>query len=90
MPDQFVAAVGTFIDTADAYGASEETVGRWLARRSRDDLAIATKLNPKTWPQGEPAARDVIRRVVRPMVHFVCAGPGGGAGPWAGLGRAPG
>lgn len=45
MLDRFVAAGGTFIDTADVYGAgaSEEIVGRWLARRSRDDLVIATK-----------------------------------------------
>lgn len=45
MLDRFVDAGGTFIDTADVYGAgvSEEIVGRWLARRSRDDLVIATK-----------------------------------------------
>jgi aryl-alcohol dehydrogenase-like predicted oxidoreductase len=45
MLDRFVEAGGTFIDTADVYGAgaSEEIVGRWLARRSRDDLVIATK-----------------------------------------------
>jgi aryl-alcohol dehydrogenase-like predicted oxidoreductase len=45
MLDRFVEAGGTFIDTADVYGAgaSEEIVGRWLAGRSRDDLVIATK-----------------------------------------------
>jgi aryl-alcohol dehydrogenase-like predicted oxidoreductase len=45
MLDRFVEAGGTFIDTADVYGAggSEEILGRWLARRSRDDLVIATK-----------------------------------------------
>jgi aryl-alcohol dehydrogenase-like predicted oxidoreductase len=45
MLDRFVGAGGTFIDTADVYGrgASEEIVGRWLARRSRDELVIATK-----------------------------------------------
>jgi aryl-alcohol dehydrogenase-like predicted oxidoreductase len=43
--DRFVDAGGTFVDTADVYagGASEEIIGRWLARRSRDDLVIATK-----------------------------------------------
>jgi len=47
MLDQFVAAGGTFIDTADVYGrgVSEEIVGRWLARQQqRDDLVIATKV----------------------------------------------
>jgi aryl-alcohol dehydrogenase-like predicted oxidoreductase len=45
MLDRFVAAGGTFIDTADVYGAgaSEEIIGRWLARQSRDNLVIATK-----------------------------------------------
>lgn len=46
MLDRFAAAGGTFIDTADVYsrGASEEIVGRWLARQERDDLVIATKV----------------------------------------------
>jgi aryl-alcohol dehydrogenase-like predicted oxidoreductase len=45
MLDRFVAAGGTFVDTADVYGrgASEEILGRWLARQPRDDLVIATK-----------------------------------------------
>ncbi|QSB12896.1 aldo/keto reductase [Natronosporangium hydrolyticum] len=45
MLDRFVDAGGTFIDSADVYGAgrSEEIVGRWLARRSRDELVVATK-----------------------------------------------
>jgi aryl-alcohol dehydrogenase-like predicted oxidoreductase len=45
MLDKFVEAGGTFIDTADVYsaGVSEEIVGRWLERRSRDDLVIGTK-----------------------------------------------
>jgi aryl-alcohol dehydrogenase-like predicted oxidoreductase len=45
MLDRFVEAGGTFVDTADVYsaGVSEEIVGRWLARQSRDDLVIATK-----------------------------------------------
>ena len=38
--DRFADAGGTFVDTADVYagGASEEIIGRWLARRSRDLL----------------------------------------------------
>lgn len=44
--DRFVAAGGTFIDTANVYsaGASEEILGRWLVRQQRDDLVIATKV----------------------------------------------
>lgn len=45
--DAFVAAGGSFIDTADVYskGVSEEIIGAWLAERGgvRDELVIATK-----------------------------------------------
>jgi aryl-alcohol dehydrogenase-like predicted oxidoreductase len=46
--DSFVEAGGTLIDTADVYtaGASEEIIGRWLARRParvRDRVVLATK-----------------------------------------------
>lgn len=46
--DAFVAAGGNLIDTADVYsdGASEEIIGRWLGRQSRevrDQLVLATK-----------------------------------------------
>jgi aryl-alcohol dehydrogenase-like predicted oxidoreductase len=45
--DRFAERGGNFVDTADVYsrGASEEIIGRWLARRPgmRDDLVIATK-----------------------------------------------
>jgi aryl-alcohol dehydrogenase-like predicted oxidoreductase len=46
MLDRFVAAGGSFIDTADVYsaGESERVLGRWLKTRSRDDLVIATKV----------------------------------------------
>ena len=52
MMDRFVAAGGNFIDTANVYstGISEEIVGRWLKRRRRDDLVIATKVR---FPMGE-------------------------------------
>jgi aryl-alcohol dehydrogenase-like predicted oxidoreductase len=45
MLDRFVERGGTFIDTADVYGAgaSEEILGRWMRGRRRDDLVIATK-----------------------------------------------
>jgi len=44
--DRFVDAGGNFIDTADVYtrGTSEEIVGDWLAKQSRDDMVIATKV----------------------------------------------
>ena len=44
--DTFVAAGGTFIDTADVYGdgESERIIGRWAADRGGiDDLIISTK-----------------------------------------------
>ncbi|MFE9744719.1 aldo/keto reductase [Saccharothrix saharensis] len=43
--DEFTAAGGTFIDTADTYsfGGSERILGRWLRSHNRDDLVIATK-----------------------------------------------
>ncbi|MCQ9165529.1 aldo/keto reductase [Arthrobacter sp. STN4] len=45
--DSYVAAGGNFIDTADVYsaGASEEIIGRWLARRpdARETVVLATK-----------------------------------------------
>jgi aryl-alcohol dehydrogenase-like predicted oxidoreductase len=46
MMDRFVAAGGTFLDTANVYsdGGSEEIIGRWLLERERDDLVIATKV----------------------------------------------
>jgi len=46
MLDAFVEAGGNIIDTANVYGhgASEHIVGRWLARRNRDELVIATKV----------------------------------------------
>lgn len=56
--DRFVAAGGTFIDTADVYsaGVSEEIVGRWLRVRPgmRDRVVIATK---GRFPMG-PGAND--------------------------------
>ncbi len=46
MLDQFAAAGGTFIDTADVYtgGRSEEIVGSWLRGRDREDVVIGTKV----------------------------------------------
>jgi aryl-alcohol dehydrogenase-like predicted oxidoreductase len=45
--DDYVAAGGNFIDTADVYssGASEQIIGRWLAARpaARDTVVLASK-----------------------------------------------
>ncbi|MHA7268665.1 aldo/keto reductase [Arthrobacter sp. HLT1-20] len=45
--DNYVAAGGNFIDTADVYsaGLSEEIIGRWLAQRPgiRDQMVVASK-----------------------------------------------
>ena len=65
--DDFVAAGGTFIDTADVYssGTSEEIIGRWLAAEPgrRDRLVIATK---GRFPMGQgPNDLGVSRRHLR-------------------------
>ena len=52
--DEYVAAGGTFIDTADVYqfGESERIIGSWLTNRNRDDLVIATKAYGESEPGG--------------------------------------
>jgi aryl-alcohol dehydrogenase-like predicted oxidoreductase len=74
--DAFVAAGGTFIDTADIYtmwgprglaaaGESEEIIGRWMkARRNRADVVLATKVRGKMWegPDGEGLSRARVMR----------------------------
>ena len=56
--DTFTEAGGTFIDTADIYGAgrSEEVLGRWLKTRRRSDYVIASKvwapMGPRPTDQG--------------------------------------
>ena len=64
MLDRFLAAGGTFVDTADAYGGgrSEELLAPWL-RTHRDEVVLATKLRfPVADPGGAGLAAD---RVVR-------------------------
>jgi aryl-alcohol dehydrogenase-like predicted oxidoreductase len=57
--DDYVAAGGNFIDTADVYsaGISEEIIGRWLAQRpeAKDRVVLASK---GRFPMGE-APNDV-------------------------------
>lgn len=44
--DRFVELGGNAVETAHAYaaGAAEEQIGRWLARRRRDDVVLITKI----------------------------------------------
>jgi aryl-alcohol dehydrogenase-like predicted oxidoreductase len=74
--DAFVAAGGTFLDTADVYttwgskglsgaGESEEIIGRWMKeRRNRDSIVLATKVRGKMWqgPDGEGLSRGRVLR----------------------------
>jgi aryl-alcohol dehydrogenase-like predicted oxidoreductase len=57
MMDRFEDVGGNFIDTADVYstGISEQIVGRWLAKKPRDQWVIATKAR---FPMG-PGPNDV-------------------------------
>lgn len=50
--DEYVAAGGTMIDTADTYsaGSSEQIIGSWLKKQNRDDLVIATKVYGEAGP----------------------------------------
>lgn len=74
--DAFVAAGGSFIDTADVYsrwaegnpgGVSEEIIGRWMkARGNRQDIVLATKARGRMWegPNGEGLSRAHLMRAV--------------------------
>ncbi|WP_030998902.1 aldo/keto reductase [Streptomyces sp. NRRL WC-3773] len=80
MLDAFVAAGGTFIDTADIYGqgASEEVPGRWLkARGNRDDLVRDGKVRylgaSSMTPSQLQKALDVAR--FHGWEPFVCPQP---------------
>lgn len=69
MLDRFVAAGGTFIDTADVYakGVSEEIIGRWLARRGgTEGLVLATKARFATGegPDDRGAGRRHLERAL--------------------------
>jgi aryl-alcohol dehydrogenase-like predicted oxidoreductase len=46
MLDRFIEVGGNFVDTADIYsaGVSEEITGRWLKRRRREDVVVASKV----------------------------------------------
>ena len=71
--DEYVAAGGNFLDTADTYtswvsdssvgGESEEIIGRWMERRgNRDEIVLATKVGKA--PGLEGLSATTIRRAV--------------------------
>jgi aryl-alcohol dehydrogenase-like predicted oxidoreductase len=74
--DAFVAAGGSFIDTADIYshwvegnpgGVSEQIIGRWMRERgNRRTIILATKTRGRMWdgPNGEGLSRSHIIRAV--------------------------
>ncbi len=74
--DEFIAAGGNFIDTANIYsrwvdgnpgGVSEEIIGRWMkARGNRRDIVLATKVRGSMWdgPNGQGLSRHHIMRAV--------------------------
>jgi aryl-alcohol dehydrogenase-like predicted oxidoreductase len=69
--DRYIAAGGTFLDTANNYafwveggrgGESETLLGRWMRRRgNRDQLFLATKVGGAP---GEDLSREAIRAAV--------------------------
>ncbi len=70
--DEYAAAGGNFLDTADVYsqwargnygGESEEIIGRWLQERSsRDEIVLATKVGKLAPNDGQEEA--LVRRAV--------------------------
>jgi len=69
--DAYRDAGGTFVDTADVYtrGASEEIIGRWLARSgARDEVVLATKVRlpmvDRPGPNDEGLSRRYLTRAV--------------------------
>jgi aryl-alcohol dehydrogenase-like predicted oxidoreductase len=69
--DRYIAAGGTFLDTANNYafwveggrgGESETLLGRWMRRRgNRDQVFLATKVGGAP---GEDLSREAIRAAV--------------------------
>ena len=64
--DEYAAAGGNFVDTADVYGdgRSEEYVGEWLANREREAFVVASKIY---WPtrEDDPNASGLNRKHLR-------------------------
>lgn len=68
--NQYVAAGGNFIDTADVYsgGRSEELVGSYIAdRRLRDQLVLATKFGFNAQPGNPHAGGNGRKNIYRAL-----------------------
>ena len=71
--DEYTAAGGNFVDTADAYaaGRSEIMIGNWMrAKRNRADVVVATKIgksadNPGLSPRAIAASVDASLQRLR-------------------------
>jgi len=50
MLNEFYALGGNFLDTANVYKDSEEVLGRWIEKQSREKLVIATKARGQMGP----------------------------------------
>ncbi|SRR6266542_1226074 len=71
--DTFVAAGGTFVDTADVYsnwhpgnpgGVSEQIIGRWMKQRgNRYDVVLATKARGRMWPGPTGEGKYILAHV---------------------------
>src|SRR4051794_7498332 len=88
--DAYVAAGGTFIDTADTYGRpnmgiSETIIGEWMAERgNRDDLVIATKVGSDGGLSAENIAAHVdgsLRRLQTDRIDLYYAHKDDGSVP---------
>lgn len=73
--DRAWAAGINFIDTADVYtswsqsssaGVAEQIIGRWLQRKPREQVVLATKVRGRMWdgPNGQGLSRQHIMRAV--------------------------
>lgn len=60
------------LDTARAYGGSEQILGEVLRpQERRDELIIVTKLDPMTEPLSVQEVRDRVRASVRTSLHYL-------------------
>ncbi|XP_059178416.1 1-deoxyxylulose-5-phosphate synthase YajO-like [Physella acuta] len=62
--DRFVKWGGNFFDTADVYGRgrSEEILGKWLERQTRDNFIVATKVRSNMGTEVNPNNIGLSRR----------------------------
>lgn len=68
--DRFVDAGGNFLDTSNSYnaGISEEILGRWLEKRRRHDMVVATKVRFPSGPGPGPNEVGLSRKHIMDAV----------------------